>query len=80
MRIIDISVPLGPNVPIWPGSRGIRSHWSKRLDMGHGCNNTYLNCGIHTGTHVDAPSHFLENGATVEQLSLEILMGTAVVA
>jgi arylformamidase len=80
VRIIDISVPLSPNVPIWPGSRGIRLHWSKRLDAGYECNNTYLNCDIHTGTHVDAPSHFLVNGATVEQLSLEIFVGPAIVA
>jgi len=80
VRIIDISVPLGPNVPIWPGSRGIRLHWSKRLDAWYECNNTYLNCDTHVGTHVDAPSHFLVNGATIEQLPLEVLIGTAVVA
>lgn len=80
MRIIDISVPLSPNVPIWPGSRGIRLLWSKRLNDGDECNNSHLHCDTHTGTHVEAPSHYLEQGATVEQLSLDVLIGPAIVA
>ena len=79
MGIIDISVPLSSNTPIWPDSPGIRLHWHKRLDAGDKCNNTRLDCDTHVGTHVDAPSHFLVNGTTVEQLSLEVLIGTAVV-
>lgn len=80
MGIIDISVPLSSNTPIWPDSPGIRLHWHKMLDAGDECNNTRLDCDTHVGTHVDAPSHFLVNGATVEQLSLEVLIGTAIVA
>lgn len=80
MGIIDISVPLSSNTPIWPDSPGICLHWHKRLDAGDECNNSRLDCDTHVGTHVDAPSHFLVNGATVEQLSLEVLIGTAVVA
>ena len=66
-------------MPIWPDSPGICLHWHKRLDAGDECNNTRLDCDTHVGTHVDAPSHFLVNGTTVEQLSLEVLIGTAVV-
>lgn len=80
MGIIDISVPLSSNMPIWPDSPGICLHWHKRLDAGDECNNTRLDCDTHVGTHVDAPSHFLVNGATVEQLSLEVLIGTAIVS
>ena len=79
MEIIDISLPLGPNIPAWPGSPGIRLHWSKRLEAVDECNNSLLECDTHVGTHVDAPLHFLEDGATVEQLSLEILIGPAAV-
>lgn len=67
-------------MPIWPDSPGICLHWHKRLDAGDEFNNTRLDCDTHVGTHVDAPSHFLVNGATVEQLSLEVLIGTAIVS
>jgi arylformamidase len=39
-----------------------------------------LDCGLHTGTHVDAPWHFLEDGSTVEQLPLDAMIGEAFVA
>lgn len=45
------------------------------MEVGNECNNSVLNCDTHVGTHVDAPFHFLEDGATVDQLSLEILIG-----
>jgi arylformamidase len=80
VEIIDISAPISSNTPVWPDSPGIRLHWHKRLDAGDECNNTRLDCDTHVGTHVDAPSHFLVNGATVEQLSLDILIGPAIVA
>jgi arylformamidase len=38
-----------------------------------------LACSVHTGTHVDAPAHFIDNGATVEQLPMEVLIGKAIV-
>lgn len=79
MGIIDISVPLDSNTPTWPDSPGIRLHWHKRLDAGDECNNTRLDCDTHVGTHVDAPSHFLEDGATVDELSLKTLIGPATV-
>lgn len=75
MKIIDISLPLNSSLPVWPGSPEIRLHWSERLDTGDECNNSLLDCDNHAGTHVDAPFHFLEEGATVDQLSLETLLG-----
>jgi len=80
VNTIDISIPLHSDIPTWPGSPGIRLHWYKRLDAGDDCNNSRLDCDAHAGTHVDAPAHFLENGASVEQLPLEVLIGPAIVA
>ena len=54
--------------------------WTQRLDAGDECNNTRLECDTHVGTHVDAPLHYLEHGASVEALSLEVLVGPATVA
>ena len=80
MKIIDITVPICPDTPTWPGSHEFNLHWSKRLDDGDECNNSHIECDTHTGTHVDAPFHFLKSGATVEKLSLDILIGPAIVA
>jgi len=78
--IIDITVPLTTEMPIWPGSKGIRITPTMRLEEGDSSNVSRLDCDLHTGTHVDAPRHFLQNGATVEQLPLDILVGPSFVA
>jgi arylformamidase len=67
-------------MPIWPGSVGLRLVRTKRLEAGDPANVSRLDCDVHVGTHVDAPWHFLENGSTVEQLSLDVLIGPVVVA
>ena len=78
--VIDISVPLGPLTPAWPGSAGARVTMTKTMAAGHDSNVSRLDCDVHTGTHVDAPSHFLAGGATVDALPLDVLIGPAFVA
>ncbi len=53
-----------------------------RLEIARGdaANVSLLSMGSHTGTHVDAPAHFIEGGATVEALPLDVLIGPALVA
>ncbi len=53
-----------------------------RLEIARGdtANVSLLSMGSHTGTHVDAPAHFIEGGATVESLPLDSLIGPALVA
>ncbi|HRD67406.1 MAG TPA: cyclase family protein [Candidatus Competibacter sp.] len=77
---LDISLAISPDLPHWPGSP--RVELSRRRDMGQGdaVNDSVLLCGVHTGTHVDAPLHFLADGADVTQLALDALIGPAVVA
>ncbi|RLA92716.1 MAG: cyclase family protein, partial [Deltaproteobacteria bacterium] len=70
-NIIDISVSLRSDMPIWPGSIGLRLTRIMRLKVGNTANVSRLDCDVHVGTHVDAPWHFLDNGATVEQLPLD---------
>jgi len=79
-NIIDISVPLQSGIPVWPGSTGFRLFQTMRMDAGEVANVSQLETDVHIGTHVDAPWHFVSGGKTVEQLSLEVLIGTAVVA
>jgi len=78
-NIIDISVPLHSGIPTWPGSPGFRLFQTMRMDDGEVANVSQLETDVHIGTHVDAPWHFVAGGKTIEQLSLEVLMGTAVV-
>lgn len=76
----DISVPLRRGMPVWPGSPGIELTPIMRLQSGDAANVSRLNMDVHTGTHVDAPWHFLSEGTTVERLPLDVLIGPAVTA
>lgn len=78
-NVIDISVPLYPEMLIWPGSAGIKLMQTSRLDEGNGVNNSKLICDVHIGTHVDAPLHYIRDGKTIEQLKLDDLIGLAAV-
>ncbi|MDQ1252841.1 MAG: arylformamidase [Euryarchaeota archaeon] len=77
-RIIDITVPISPLTPIFPGDPepSIESSCTIEKD---GCAVSRLILGSHTGTHVDAPSHILKDELAVDDLNLENLMGQAVV-
>jgi arylformamidase len=79
-KIIDITVPLTTDMPIWPGFKGIRITPTMRMDEGDLYNASRLDLNLHTGTHVDAPRHFVQNGSTVEHLSLDVLIGPSYVA
>ncbi len=79
-KIIDISVALQPQIPIWPGSTGFKLKQTMKMEHGDLANVSQLDMDVHVGTHVDAPWHFLRSGNTIEQLSLELLVGKAVVA
>ena len=79
MKIHDISVPLSPKLPVWPGDPQIVVDRYRALSNGDPSNDSRLACSVHSGTHVDAPAHFIENGATVDRLPLDILIGPATV-
>jgi arylformamidase len=77
--IIDISVPLKTDMPTWPDSVGLRLIRTMSLEEGDTANVSRLDCDVHMGTHVDAPWHFLKDGFTVDAMSLDVLIGPAVV-
>ena len=79
MKIVDISVPVSAGLPVWPGDPQIEIQRYRLISDGSNSNDSRLSCSVHSGTHVDAPAHFIENGASVEQLPLEILMGPVTV-
>ena len=58
MKIHDISVPLSPKLPVWPGDPQIVMDRHRALSKGDPGNDSILVCGVHSGTHVDAPWHY----------------------
>jgi arylformamidase len=78
MSIFDISVPISQaQTPTYPGDPGIEIQSWAALDRGDAANVTMLHFGAHTGTHVDAPAHFLPDAPGVGSLSLDALNGAA---
>ena len=66
-------------MPVYPGDPAPRLNRVKRLDRGDVANLGLFAGSLHTGTHVDAPFHFIEHGPTSEALSLDIMIGSATV-
>jgi arylformamidase len=73
--IYDITVPISNELPTWPGDPSVQLTVWRSLSSGDSANVSMLNFGAHTGTHVDAPAHFIEGAAKIEALSLEALIG-----
>jgi arylformamidase len=77
MRLFDISVPIHEAMIIWPGDPAVQLERVSSISAGAPCNVSRLDLGVHTGTHVDAPLHFVEGAAAVEGLPLESMLGWA---
>jgi len=77
--IYDISVPISPDLPVWPGDPAVEVTQVLHIDRGDKMTLTRLQMGAHTGTHVDAPAHFVAGGRTIEALDLNVLVGPALV-
>jgi len=77
--VYDVTVPVSNELPTWPSDPGVEITAWRSFSAGDGVNVSMLNLGAHTGTHVDAPAHFIEGAAKVESLSLDALIGEALV-
>ena len=80
MAIYDISLTIQADMPVWPGDPPVEVKQVEFIDQGANANVSRLALGAHTGTHVDAPHHFLNDGRTVEGLPLDVLTGPCFVA
>ena len=78
-RIFDVSVPIANGSTVYPGNPEIRIEPHTELDRGDSSNQARISFGTHTGTHVDAPRHFLQAGSTVDRIPLDALIGPALV-
>jgi arylformamidase len=74
---IDISVPLHNGMVHWPDNPPVKVERMLDMDAGHACNVSKISLGVHTGTHVDAPRHFLRDGIGVHLAPFSALIGPA---
>lgn len=79
MQVYDVSLSISPEMPVWPGDPAVDLERFEMIEAGGQCNVSRLKMSVHTGTHVDAPFHFLPDGEFVEDMSLKILIGRAYV-
>ncbi len=77
MEILDITLTITPDLPTWPGDPKVVLRRVNKMEDGANANVSRLDMGVHTGTHVDAPFHFIPDGLAVETLPLDVLTGTA---
>jgi len=79
MSIYDISLPISESLLVWPGVSPVKVTQITHLDKGDIANESHLAMHVHNGTHVDAPSHFFQDGVTVDVLDLNVLVGPTLV-
>lgn len=75
MQIYDISLTIENGMPVWPGDTEVNLERVAEIGQESHSNVSQICMSVHTGTHVDAPVHFLPNGTGVDQLPLKILTG-----
>jgi arylformamidase len=75
MKIYDVTVAIREQMPIWEGDPAVVVKGERALSAGDGANVSSLCFGAHTGTHVDAPNHFIEGTRRVDDLDLAKLIG-----
>ncbi len=79
MKIYDISLPVSPAMPVWPGDPPVHLTQVSAISLGDSANVSRLKMGVHYGTHIDAPKHFIDDGITIEKIPLEKLVGKVLV-
>ncbi len=78
-RYIDITRPVDGSLPLWPGRAPPIQNWEKRLNQGNHCNASSWQMSSHTGTHMDAPLHFIDGAASIDQVPPEVFFGDCMV-
>lgn len=78
MPLWDITAPLSPETPVYPGDEPVRFRRTASIDRGDAANVSAFSMSVHAGTHVDAPSHLGFEG-DADAIPLEVLTGECVV-
>jgi len=78
-RFTDISMTIENGMLSWPSDGPVRVEKVRSMDEGERLNLSRLDMSAHTGTHIDAPAHFIQDGSGIDSVSLDTLIGPAVV-
>ncbi|MBK0419675.1 cyclase family protein [Leucobacter sp. CSA1] len=76
MTLVDLSRPVTSGMPVYPGDPEVRIDEALDIET-DGVAVASLRMGSHTGTHLDAPSHSIAGGRTVDRIPLDLLCGEA---
>jgi arylformamidase len=76
-RWIDVTVTVCDGMAHWPGDLAYRRQMTATIAGGGGANLSQIELSAHTGTHMDAPRHFIEGGATIDSMPIEATVGRA---
>lgn len=77
MKTIDLTAPITDEMPVFPGDPPFRRKWHAFFDSYPVCCSA-LSFGPHTGTHVDAPLHFIKDGASIDEMAIERFYGEGI--
>lgn len=80
MKIIDITLPLSTRSLHWPTDTPMRLWRTSQITKGAQSNDTRIEMSLHSGTHYDAPLHFLKNGKSLDKIPLNVFCGSVYVA
>ena len=76
-RWIDVSVGLKTGMVNWPGDPPVRISHAQSMERGDPCTVSLLEMGAHTGTHMDAPAHFVRGGIGINEMPMDVAIGSA---
>lgn len=74
-KIIDISRKIYPGMVVWPGDKGVSVDRTISIQQGDTCNVSVISAGVHTGTHTDAPLHFIDKACDISETDLDRYIG-----
>jgi len=77
MIIKDVTYTIEQGMTVWPGDDPVQLFRQQKIEDGANANVSFVAMSVHTGTHIDAPFHFLKAGYGVEQIPLDLLVGKA---
>src|SRR5947209_8954132 len=74
---VDVSVPLRNGMVHWPGDTPFERRMDLEISKGDVANLSEMTASLHTGTHMDAPLHFIANAPSIDHMPLSVTMGPA---
>ncbi len=78
-KVVDVTRPLQGLMTVWPGDEGVVIERTLSINEGGTANVSRINMGVHAGTHMDAPLHFIDGGEDIEALSLDRFYGEVLI-